>query len=191
MTTQRNDIVRPAGFRSQEAALVIAQMDDQLRLLRDAVKDITVEEIEWQPRPGMNTIGMLLAHLAIVEVWWTMFVVKKDVETDLVPILGIDADDDGMPLEEGGEPPAKLTGKDFAFFDDLLERARKYVKEAAAGVTDGDLTHEITRTRADGSKRVVTVRWYLYHISEHFSGHYGQILLLRHLYRTARVPSLG
>ncbi len=29
------------------------------------------------------------------------------------------------------------------------------------------------------------MRWVLYHMLEHFSGHYGQILLLRHLYRDA------
>jgi hypothetical protein len=27
------------------------------------------------------------------------------------------------------------------------------------------------------------MRWVLYHMLEHFSGHYGQILLLRHQYR--------
>ena len=38
-------------------------------------------------------------------------------------------------------------------------------------------------------QRIYAIRWYLYHILEHFSGHYGQILLLRHLYKTAHVPA--
>lgn len=50
MTTERSDIELPAGLRSQEAALVIAQMDDQLRLLREDVRDLTVEEIDREIR---------------------------------------------------------------------------------------------------------------------------------------------
>ncbi len=190
MNTQANaDIERPAGFRSMEAALFIAQMDDQLRLLREGIQGMTPEELQWQPKPGMNTIGMLLAHLAVVEAWWTTVALKKDPNADLVPILGIDADDDGMPLKEDGEPPAKLAGRDLAYFDNLMSRARRFVREAAASVSDGDLASEFSRTRPDGSKRFYTTRWYFYHILEHFSGHFGQILLLRHLYRTSSVPA--
>ncbi|HEY7728225.1 MAG TPA: DinB family protein [Candidatus Eisenbacteria bacterium] len=190
MSTQRLDIERPAGYRSQEVALVIAQMDDQLRLLREGLKGITADELQWQPKPGMNTIAMLLAHLAIVEVWWTMLVLAGEDATDLLPALGIGADDDGMPLPEGGAPPAVLAGRDLSYFDDLLTRARRYLKEKATGVADEGLTREITRTRSDGSQRTVTVRWFFYHIAEHFSGHFGQILMLRHLYRASRVPMM-
>ncbi len=185
----KSDIERPAGFRSTEAALFIAQMDDQLRLLREGIQGMTPEELQWQPKPGMNTIGMLLAHLAVVEVWWTMVALKNDPNADLVPILGIGVDDDGMPLKEGGTAPAKLAGKDLAYFDDLMTRARQFVKEAAASVSDADLASEFSRTRDDGSTRSITRRWYLYHILEHFSGHFGQILLLRHLYRMSSVPA--
>ena len=61
----------PTGYHSQEVALFVGMLDDQLRLLTEDTRGLTVEQLAWQPAPGMNTIGMLLAHIAIVEVFWT------------------------------------------------------------------------------------------------------------------------
>ena len=60
-----------AGFSALEAAMFLPQLDDQSRRLLEGIRGITPEELEWQPAPGTNSIGMLLAHLAIVEVVWT------------------------------------------------------------------------------------------------------------------------
>src|SRR2546427_9004493 len=170
-TPLRSIIEFPPGYRSNEVGSFIAQMDDQSRRLTEATRDLTPEELEWQPKPGMNTIGMLLAHNAIVEVFWTALVLKRDEKPTGLPVLGIDFDDDGMPIPEEGKPPATLAGKDLAYFDDLLRQARAYSKESAKAVADSDLDREITRTRPDRTQRIVTVRWYFYHILEHFPGH--------------------
>jgi DinB superfamily len=190
MSTVIRSILEPApGFASQEVASFIAQLDDQLKRLTDATRDMTPEELEWQPRPGTNTMGMLLAHLAIVEVFWTALIVKRDENYQSEPTLGIGMDDDGMPIPEEGLPPATLAGRDLAFFDDLLARGRAFLKDASKEISASDLEREIPRTRADGTRRLINVRWYYYHVLEHFAGHYGQILLLRHLYRAAQVPA--
>ena len=42
---------------------------DQHRLVEAALRKGS-PNFEWQPAPGRNSIGMLLAHNAIVEVWW-------------------------------------------------------------------------------------------------------------------------
>jgi hypothetical protein len=188
-TPERSAIEIPTGYRSKEVGSFIAQMDDQARLLTEDTRDMTPEELEWQPKPGMNTIGMLLAHNAIVEVFWTLVALKRDEKPMAEPVLGINMDADGMPLPEDGRPPANLAGKNMAHYDELLRKARVFLKDSAKGVSDSDLDREVTRTRADGTKRVINVRWYFYHILEHFSGHYGQVLLLRHLYKAAHVPA--
>jgi len=185
-TITKRTIAIPQGFRSSEAALFLASLDDQSRLLWDHLEGITPAELEWQPHPGMNTIGMLLAHLAIVETWWTKIIVeKKGTSATVGPVLGIGDDDDGMPIKAGEKPIALLNGKDLAFYRDLNEKARAYVRAQMATMTDADLEAETIRTRDDGTSSAITGRWYLYHVLEHFSGHYGQILLLRHLYRDA------
>lgn len=79
-----------------------------------------------------------------------------------------------------------MNGKDLAWYRALSDKARAYVRSKMAGITDADVEAETIRTRSDGTSVAITGRWYLYHALEHFSGHYGQILLLRHLYRDAQ-----
>jgi uncharacterized damage-inducible protein DinB len=176
------------GFQSPEVASFLAQLDDQTASLDRALREITPDELSWQPRPGMNTIGMLLAHLAIVEVWWSA-IATGQAESDLSGILGIGPDDDGMPLAVGGPPPAGLAAKDRAYFDQLLARARRFVKETWESLPESAIEREVQRTRADGTQRSFTMRWILYHIVEHFAGHFGQIRLQRHLYQIERAPA--
>jgi hypothetical protein len=38
----------------------------------------------------------------------------------------------------------------------------------------------------DGRRMRFNTRWILHHLLEHFAGHYGQMLLLRHQYRDRR-----
>jgi uncharacterized protein DUF664 len=176
-------LLRPAeGFRSREAASFYTQLEDQARILRESIQGMTPQELEWQPERGLNTIGMLLAHNAIVDVFWTQLAILGIVETDSMPALGISMDDDGMPLAPDAEGPANLKGKPLAYYEDLLARGRALVKEAWAKVSDADMDKQITRERPDGSKRLLSVRWAMYHILEHYAGHRGQIQLLRHLY---------
>jgi len=184
-------LLRPAeGFRSREAASFYAQLEDQARILRESVQGITPPELEWQPERGMNTVGMLLAHNAIVDVFWTQLAILGITDTDSLQAIGISMDDDGMPLAPDAEGPANLKGKPLAFYEDLLARGRTFVREAWAKVSDAEMDKQITRERPDGSKRVLSVRWAMYHILEHYAGHRGQVQLLRHLYRaTVGTPS--
>ena len=185
----RNVIAIPAGYASQEVASFVAQLDDQLRRQKEQTRTLTPADLEWQPAPGMNTIGMLMAHQAIVEVGWTGIGIE-DLQRSEIPfreILGIGDKDDGMPLSPDGAPPAALAGRDQAFFDDLLDRARKHLKCVAAGVKDSDLTLIRPRTRPNGEPRELEVRWILYNMPGHFAGHFGQILLLQHARQALRV----
>jgi uncharacterized damage-inducible protein DinB len=182
---ERLILVPPPDFRSREAGSFITQMDDLSKNLAEDTRDLTPEEIGWQPARGMNTIGMLLAHMAIVEVFWTGIVLENRAP-DAVPyadLLGIGEDDDGMPIQAGGTPPAHLAGKDLAFFVDLLDRARAHLRSVARMLADAALDREVTKVRANGQLRLLNGRWALYHMLEHYAGHSGQILLLRHQWR--------
>lgn len=184
MTTIVREVLEmPTGFRSREAASFFAQLNDQSARLTEDTRHLTPDALAWQPAPGMNTIGMLLAHIAIVEVFWTQVGPLAMTQFESESVIGIGIDDDGMPLAEGGSPPAGLSGKDIAWFDDLLDRARGYTRKALAELSDADLERDLTRTRRDGSVHVTTMRWILYHMVEHLAGHYGQINLLAHQHR--------
>lgn len=178
----RNALAIPSGYASQAVASFIAQLDDLLKRQHDQTRKLTPADLEWQPAPGMNTIGMLMAHQSIIEVAWTGVGIE-DLQLDQVrckEILGMGTKDDGMPLPEDGTPPASLAGRDLAFYDDLLTRAREYLKRVAVSVSDSDLTIIRPRTRSNGEPRELEVRWMLHFLVGHFANHFGQIMLLQH-----------
>ena len=180
----RYAIEPPAGFRSRETALFVAQLDDQSRRLTEDTRALTAAALEWQPAPGQNTIGMLLAHIAYWEVFWTRMVLEdRPMPFEVRDVLGIDRGDIGTPLPPDGSPPAGLAGRDVAWYHDLLARARAHTHAVTRGLADADLEREVTRRRPDGSENTITLRWALYHMLEHLSAHYGQINLVRHLQR--------
>ena len=184
--TLRDILTGVPGSPSRELDLFLAQLDDQTRRLTEDTRGLTRAALEWQPAPGMNTIGMLLAHLAIVEVFWMQVGPLGRTSYSSTETLGITMDDDGMPLAPRGRPPKVLAGRTLKFYDDLLARARRYAREVAATLADADLDREVRRKRRDGQVQVLNLRWVFYHVLEHFAGHYGQILLLRHHFRAAR-----
>jgi uncharacterized damage-inducible protein DinB len=173
------------GMKSRLVGLFLAQLDDQNRNLAEDTRGLTPEELAWQPAPGMNTIGMLLAHIALVEVGW-IGAAAKGLEFFKIDELPVRWADSGIPLAPEAAPPAALHGKDLAFYDDVMSRARAFTRKALAGLTDADLELRRTRIRRDGTEVNYNVGWALYHVLEHEAGHYGQINLLRHHYRLAR-----
>jgi DinB family protein len=186
-TIIRSDIKPLPGFRSPEAAMFVAQLDDQLRLAKEATRNLSPEDLAWQPAPGMNTIGMLLAHVAITEVGWAKVILGGEPPgSEVDDVLGIRSDGDGMPIADGASAYAPLNGKAFAYYEDLLDRARDHLKRLARERGPEDMDREVRRERSDGSVRVLNVRWFYYFILQHFTGHYGQILLLGHLRRASR-----
>ncbi len=91
-------------YPSPDVARFVWQLEDQTRRMLRDLADITPAELEWQVAPGINTIGMLLAHIAIAEVYWTQAVLEETT-FDSYGALGIGPDDDGMPLPGGAPPP--------------------------------------------------------------------------------------
>lgn len=176
-------IVSPPGYASREAGSFMEQLDDLSRRLAEDLAGITVDEFAWQPEPGMNTIGMLLEHTAIVEVYWTQVGPLGLTSHATDDILGIDIDHDGLPLPVGAAAPEWLRTKTLGHYHDVLAKARAYAKAAATPLTDADLDRTVSRTRRNGDHETMNLRWILYHMVEHFAGHYYQINTLRHLYR--------
>lgn len=191
---ERHEIRIPAGYASREAASFMAQLDALSATMFDDLRGVKPAELEWQPGApagrgrgkGTNTIGMLLAHNAIVEAYWLMIASGTFSDADAARVLGIGVDDDGMPLPAGGAPPRTLAGRTLAFYRRLHDRARRHAKRLAARLSTRALDGLVTRTRRNGQKVTTSRRWILYHVLEHQAGHYGQMLMIRHLYRDRR-----
>ena len=173
---------------NREAASFLAQLEDQTRRLWLDLRGIRPAELQWQPKRGANTIGMLLAHLAIVEVYWLLIAGERMTHAGVKRVLGIAVDDDGMPAAADALPPAHLQGKPLGYYRKLIARARKFVARSTQQFGDDDMERFVVRRRRDGKRTRHSIRWIHYHVLEHFAGHYGQILLLRHLYKDRQKP---
>jgi uncharacterized damage-inducible protein DinB len=176
-------LVTPAGYRSEAVARFVWQFDEQRRTLLQGVRDVGLQELHWQPRPGMNTIAMLLAHIAYSECHLVQVGIEARPTSDVRAVIGITEDDEGLPLAERAPPSPALAGRPVTDFEDMLRRARDYTRSVAMGLTDQDLDRQVVRERPDGRRRVFNVGWVLYHILEHEAGHRAQVALLRHLHR--------
>jgi DinB superfamily len=177
----------PEGYDSDtnpRVASFAAQLDDQLTILKKNTADLETRHLEWQPHPGVNSVGMLLAHLAIVDVWWIRIAARGAPEADrealMRDIIGIGMDDDGLPLAPDGLHPPSLAGKTIDQYMRMIDAARAATHEELRRWFDSDLaTPYLFRDRS------ITREWTAYHVLEHFSSHHGQILLLKHLMRDA------
>jgi uncharacterized damage-inducible protein DinB len=170
----------PAGYASLHVAACIAGVDDIRARLLDAVRALTPAELAWQPRPGANTIGMLLAHVAVAETHVAQVGLLGERDGHVHDVIGITVEDEGLPLAPDAPPSPALAGRDVAFYANLLALAGAHTRAAAAGVTDDTLDADIVRPpRPDGTRRIFTRRWVLFHIIEHAAGHLGQVQVLR------------
>lgn len=182
-------LVPDARCRSREAGLFLAQIEDLHRKLAGAIGDATVEELAWQIHPGANTIAMLVAHVAISEVHLIDVGVRMLERSDLVGTLGMDETGDGMPLAPGAPPPTGLAGRTAEELLGLLAKAQGHAAHFVAGLAEPDLDRRSERQPARGGRYVFNVRWMLYHVVEHMSGHLGQVQLLRAAFHQLEAPT--
>jgi uncharacterized damage-inducible protein DinB len=185
------DVVRTlhgtaTGFGSERVALLAWQMDEQRKLVLDAVQGMTPADLEWQPAPGMNTVGMLLAHIAVAENHMVAIGIEGHDGSDTGTVIGLTVKEEGLPLAEGAPPSPALAGKDLAFYEGVLGKARTYTHAALRKLKDADLERVVVRPRPDGTRREFDVAWMLYHLLEHEAGHRGQIQVHKHLMKARR-----
>ncbi len=175
------------ALNQRTVGMLAAQLDDQLQALKRVVDGMAVEQLEWQPQPGMNTVGMLLAHIAVAEVFWMAVAPrqlpeKPEGDDFILKTIGIRGDDDGLPLPEDGVHPAALSNKSLDDYTRMLDSARAATHETLKGWSDEDLSklykiedHQFSRS------------WIIYHAFEHLVGHLGQVRLLKRMMQEAGI----
>jgi len=90
----------PPGFGSETVGRFLWQMDEQRRRLLADTRGLTPEVLGWQSAPGMNTIGMLLAHIAYAENHLAQVGLEGKATSDTRSAIGISEEEEGMPLAE-------------------------------------------------------------------------------------------
>ena len=118
-------------YRSPTVARYLWQLDDQTRRLIEATSDATPEALAWQPAAGANTMGMLLAHVAVAETHIASVLIEGRPESDVLHVLGIGPDDDGLPLPSGARPPGSSRARTSPSSTSCCARARASTRGAS------------------------------------------------------------
>ena len=134
-----------------------------------AIRDLPVAALDWSPGPAMNSITVLVTHVAGSERYWIGDVAGRDpsgrVRDVEFEVRGLDAE--------------TLS----AHLDSVLEHS--------LGVLDGLRLENLTQLRGDegdGGRRGLrdgttsSVAWALFHALEHTAIHTGQVQMTRQLW---------
>jgi uncharacterized damage-inducible protein DinB len=157
----------------------LAQLEDLHERLAKTLTPLDVAALEWQPAPGRNTVGMLAAHIGLVEVYWLQVAPsgvesKADADRILRDVTGIGGDDDGMPAPKDARHPEAIRGWTAPDYLRVLSRALDATRKTLSTWTDADLARVIVVPPGNQ----ISLGWILHHCAEHLAYHWGQISLV-------------
>jgi len=130
--------------------------EEYLPKIESCVQKLTDEQIWWRPNPESNSIGNLLLHLAGNARQW------------IVCGLGNEPDERKRQTE--------FDARDSAPRDELLRTLRTTMAEVDRVLSSFDLSKLLTAYRIQGFD--TTALDAIFHVTEHFSMHTGQIILI-------------
>jgi uncharacterized damage-inducible protein DinB len=137
-----------------------------------AIKDITVDELDYLHSTTGNTIGMLLTHMAAVEyVYQVVTFENRDFNK-------VEEEKWLLGLELGEEAREKIKGKDATYYINLLNSVREDTYAKFNTLPDQWL-HESSEFW--WAKATNYFKWF--HVFEDEINHRGQIRMIRKLYK--------
>lgn len=131
--------------------------------IMQAMQDLPTEALDWSPGTEMNSLAVLVTHLAGSERYWLGDVVA-------------------------GEPSGRVRETEFHVHDlkftalvERLKEADRYALHALGGLSQADLEEAHTNPR-DGKQ--APIAWYLLYAMNHTALHLGHIQVTRQLWES-------
>jgi uncharacterized damage-inducible protein DinB len=143
---------------------------------KHAVSGLSPSELVWRPHSRSNSIGMLLLHIAAVELdWMVRDVGRQQIDPRLAQHLLLEDAGSSPTLGDPGEQPLE-------WFVDKLDETRDITRRILGTLTEADLTSWRGADRP-GVHYELQVGWILAHLIQHEAAHRGQIQMLKSLRR--------
>jgi uncharacterized damage-inducible protein DinB len=133
-----------------------ALFDEYLGKIETCVAGLTDEQIWWRPNPKSNSIGNLLLHLSGNARQWI--------------ICGLGAETDARQRQ------TEFDARDGLSRDELLETIRTTVSQVGVVLGSFDLSRLLDQYQIQ--KYDTTALDAIFHVTEHFAMHTGQIILM-------------
>lgn len=143
---------------------IAERLEAMQRAIEGAIEGLPDEALDWQPGPGMNSLGVLVTHTIGAQRFW------------IGDVAG--GDDSGR----NREAEFRANGIGAA---ELIERSRAVLthsRSVLGGLSPVDLS--VVRAVATSGRRVTTT-WAILHALEHTALHTGHIEITRQLWDAA------
>jgi hypothetical protein len=156
-----------------EALRIVAEVNQRAwNLLKDALGDLSDDEINWRPLPQGNNINVIVRHLRIEAQWHLDSLIHGDaMPSEVTPTLQREID--AVPL-------------DFQHNLAKLEELLTGFLDALRTTTLRDLHLRTAAAYGSASAGRGSDHFLGYHQALHVATHCGQIRTIRNLYRTTR-----
>ena len=147
----------------------LAAMEDARRDTLRELETVTPEMLDWRPHAPLNSIGMLLYHIALVEASWLLDdIFEGDPGPDwLGPLLPAQSRDGSGHLSE-------VEGEPLATHLERLAVVRRLLLERLSPMSNADF-HRIRRLEQYDA----APDWILHHLLQHEAEHRAHIAWMR------------
>jgi len=144
-------------------------MEDARRDTLRELETVTAEMLDWRPDAPLNSIGMLLYHIALVEASWLLEdIFEGDPGPDwLKPLLPFESRDGSGHLSEGD-------GQSLATHLERLAAVRRLLLERLRPMSNADF-HRIRRLEQYDA----APDWILHHLLQHEAEHRAHVAWMR------------
>jgi uncharacterized damage-inducible protein DinB len=156
----------PEGF-TREVGTLVAMMNYTRWTTLRVLDDLTIEQLDWLPPEGGNSIGALLTHIAAVEAVYQVRTFEgRQPDEAFLKRWGA-----ALKLGEAGQ---RIRGHDLAHYLNLLKETRGMTLRELAARTDAWLSEEMPLWNT-----MASMRFCWFHVMEDELNHRGQLRVLR------------
>jgi uncharacterized damage-inducible protein DinB len=141
---------------------ILDRLDELHRSIRETLNDLPAEALDWSPAPEMNSLSVLIVHLAGAERYWVGDVVQ------------------GIPSFRDRDAEFRAKGLSAGALAQRITDLESYERLVLGNLDLASLEEERISPR-DG--RRTTVAWALSHALEHTAIHVGHIQILSQLWK--------
>jgi len=151
-----------------DLGVALAALEDVRARTKRAVAGLDDATLAARPAGAGNSIGMLVRHIALVELDWVLTDIGRGepIPADAPAMLRLD------------DPMADPGPRLLAEFVEALDFARAVTVDRLGRLPASEIDAE-REYRDERVHRVFNVRWILHHLVEHEAHHEGQIALMR------------
>ncbi len=159
------------GYKEPYGLLCAILQDGTREWRLELDPDLSEDAVVWQPHPSMHSIGAIILHIAMAEVFWfEKFALDLPWDPDERKLLMVEETD--VDAWSWPAPPRQPLSWYFELHDRIRARTLESIKKWPAA--------DSSKLDWDGDPR--TLRWVLGHVIQHEAYHGGQAVLLSRLF---------